>query len=280
MTTLSTISEAWHQFGCSELRKFVINSELAGMALREIHLGHLGTGKETRQSGHLPTIYIPTHLSPEEFSAVNLTTTSETPDTIVVFLAAPQGHLNLSLHGPGHRLAFMTSRRVEIDARLFGPSSFVIGENTFCAGMRAVISKSIVEIGADSLLSDEILFQAGDQHGILDVGSRRYINDRQSRLRVGRHVWIGRRAVVCNRADIGEGSVLGTAAVAGGNIPPLSVAVGNPARVVRRGVSWSLNEDSLAAHETAFLDSMLSPRATKPNNGSVVHRVLKRLSRA
>jgi acetyltransferase-like isoleucine patch superfamily enzyme len=44
-------------------------------------------------------------------------------------------------------------------------------------------------------------------------------------------VWIGANAVVM--ADIGAGSVIGAGAVVIHEIPPFSVAVGNPAEVIK-----------------------------------------------
>jgi maltose O-acetyltransferase len=46
------------------------------------------------------------------------------------------------------------------------------------------------------------------------------------------HVWLGMRAVVLPGTVIGRGAVVAAGAVASGNIPPLSVVAGVPARVV------------------------------------------------
>jgi acetyltransferase-like isoleucine patch superfamily enzyme len=51
------------------------------------------------------------------------------------------------------------------------------------------------------------------------------------RVTIGRDCWLGAQVVVM--ADIGEGSVIGSGAVVTRPIPPWSVAVGNPARVIR-----------------------------------------------
>jgi len=46
-------------------------------------------------------------------------------------------------------------------------------------------------------------------------------------------VWIGTKVTVTSGVTIGEGSVIGANAVVTRDIPPFSVAVGVPARVVK-----------------------------------------------
>ncbi|MBN3966976.1 acyltransferase [Pseudomonas gregormendelii] len=46
-------------------------------------------------------------------------------------------------------------------------------------------------------------------------------------------VWIGRNAVILPGVHIGRGSIIGAGAVVTKNIPPYSVAVGVPAKVIR-----------------------------------------------
>lgn len=50
---------------------------------------------------------------------------------------------------------------------------------------------------------------------------------------IGSNVWIGRNVSILKGVTIGEGSVIGANAVVTKDIPPYSVNVGNPARVLR-----------------------------------------------
>ena len=51
---------------------------------------------------------------------------------------------------------------------------------------------------------------------------------------VGHDVWIGGEAMILPGTRIGHGAVVGARAVVSGEVPPYGVAVGNPARIVRR----------------------------------------------
>ena len=53
------------------------------------------------------------------------------------------------------------------------------------------------------------------------------------------HCWIGGNTTICPGVTIGRGSVIGAGSVVTKNIPANSLAVGNPAKVIKR-----LNEDS------------------------------------
>jgi acetyltransferase-like isoleucine patch superfamily enzyme len=52
-------------------------------------------------------------------------------------------------------------------------------------------------------------------------------------IRIGRNTWIGRGTIVTRGVTIGDGSVIGANSVVTRDIPPRSLAVGTPARVIR-----------------------------------------------
>jgi acetyltransferase-like isoleucine patch superfamily enzyme len=53
-------------------------------------------------------------------------------------------------------------------------------------------------------------------------------------IRVEDHVWIGARAVILPGVTIGEGAVVGAGSIVSRNVPPWSIAVGNPAKVIKK----------------------------------------------
>ena len=51
---------------------------------------------------------------------------------------------------------------------------------------------------------------------------------------IGNDVWIGQNVTIMPGVHIGDGAIIGTNAVVASNIPAYSIAVGNPARVVKQ----------------------------------------------
>ena len=51
---------------------------------------------------------------------------------------------------------------------------------------------------------------------------------------IGNDVWIGQNATIMTGVKIGDGAIIGTNATVAKDIPPYSIAVGNPARVIKK----------------------------------------------
>lgn len=61
----------------------------------------------------------------------------------------------------------------------------------------------------------------------------RTLPDTAASITVGDYVWIGARTTVLPGVNIGEGAVIGANSVVTHDIPPWTVAVGSPARVIK-----------------------------------------------
>lgn len=51
---------------------------------------------------------------------------------------------------------------------------------------------------------------------------------------IGNDVWIGQNAVILPGVHIGDGAIIGAGSVVGHDVPPYTIAVGNPVREVRK----------------------------------------------
>jgi acetyltransferase-like isoleucine patch superfamily enzyme len=121
-----------------------------------------------------------------------------------------------------------------------------IGEFSLMNGGR-IICESDIEVGDYCLISWSVVLMdsyrvpqspAARRRQLEAVGesSPRQLNaPAEARpIRIGNNVWIGFESCVLPGVSIGEGSVVGARSVVTEDIPPFSVAVGNPARVIRK----------------------------------------------
>ncbi|WP_433971321.1 CatB-related O-acetyltransferase [Tunturiibacter lichenicola] len=67
-----------------------------------------------------------------------------------------------------------------------------------------------------------------------EVPGVRIVPETRGDVVIGNDVWVGSGAVILSGITIGDGAIIGARAVVSRNVPPYSVVVGNPARVVRK----------------------------------------------
>ena len=94
---------------------------------------------------------------------------------------------------------------------------------------------SEIRIGKDVLIAAFVYIVAGGNH-VFDNPSVPIIQQgtvSKGGIRIGDGAWIGARVTVLDGATIGPGAVVGSHALVTGAIPPMTVAVGTPAKVVR-----------------------------------------------
>ena len=70
----------------------------------------------------------------------------------------------------------------------------------------------------------------------LDIPMREQGYEEEKPVVIGNDVWIGTRVLILPGVTIGDGCVIGAGAVVTKDIPPYSVAVGVPAKVVKNRI--------------------------------------------
>lgn len=97
-----------------------------------------------------------------------------------------------------------------------------------CPGVRISAALEIT-VGNDCMMASDVYITDSDWHGIYDrvepLGNAHPV-------RIGNNVWLGDGSIVCKGVSIGDNSILGARSVATRDIPPNSVAAGNPAVIV------------------------------------------------
>jgi len=98
-----------------------------------------------------------------------------------------------------------------------------------CPGVRISAATSIT-IGDSCMMASSAYITDADWHGIHDRTD--YIG-KTAPISIGNNVWIGDSAIVCKGVTIGDNSIIGAGSVVTRDIPANSIAVGNPAVVIK-----------------------------------------------
>lgn len=131
---------------------------------------------------------------------------------------------------------------------------FDMGDHCTMVGAQfALHEPARMTLGRDCMISAGVFVTVSDMHAVVDLETGERINPARS-VRLGDHVWLGARVMVLKGVEIGTGSIIGAGAVVSRSVPANSMAVGVPARVVRRQVSWHRKAYELAGRVTDTLD--------------------------
>ena len=77
-----------------------------------------------------------------------------------------------------------------------------------------------------------------------------FYNLRHKTTKIGSYCFIGARSVIMPGIRIGDHCVIGAGAIVMSNVPSHSVVIGNPARIVERGIRttrWGIRQDAYDA---------------------------------
>jgi acetyltransferase-like isoleucine patch superfamily enzyme len=106
-----------------------------------------------------------------------------------------------------------------------------IGQSAFINYGCSISATRLVRIGARCNIGTGVIIMDSDFHRI--EPERRTESPEPRPIVLEENVWLGARVIVLGGVTIGAGSVIGAGSIVTRDIPPRSVAVGQPAKVVR-----------------------------------------------
>ncbi|OOV18848.1 sugar O-acetyltransferase [Flavobacterium sp. LM4] len=110
------------------------------------------------------------------------------------------------------------------------------GENVYFNVNCVVLDCAPVTIGSNVFIAPNVQIYTASHP--LDAELRKTLENAYP-VTIGDDCWIGGNSVICPGVTIGKGSVIGAGSVVTKDIPDNSLAVGNPAKVIRQ-----LNQES------------------------------------
>jgi acetyltransferase-like isoleucine patch superfamily enzyme len=149
--------------------------------------------------------------------------------------------ITIGRHSSVGTMSYVSCRTIEIgeDAKIReqvfvgGPqlpeSRFTLGSRTIVLQMAYINPTKPVVIGDDTGIGGHcLIFTHGSWLNVLDGYPVNY-----EPVTLGNSVWLPWRVFVMPGSTIGDGSVIGANSLVSGTIPPYSLALGSPAKVVR-----------------------------------------------
>jgi lipopolysaccharide O-acetyltransferase len=114
-------------------------------------------------------------------------------------------------------------------------SQIIIGEHVRITARCRITCAGLISIGKDSLFGPEV-FITDHNHGMdpETMGGYSPQEIMVERVIIEEGVWLGQRVCVLPGVTIGAHSIIGVNSVVTSNIPPYSIAVGVPAKVIKR----------------------------------------------
>lgn len=107
-----------------------------------------------------------------------------------------------------------------------------VGENFFANYQLTVLDCAAVTIGDNVQIAPNVsIYTAGHP---LHPDSRNSGYEYALPITIGDNVWIGGNVVICPGVTIGDCAVIGAGSVVTRDVPPWTVAAGNPCRVLRQ----------------------------------------------
>lgn len=116
-----------------------------------------------------------------------------------------------------------------------GWGQITIRHDCYIVDYFTALSGSPITIGHNTLIASGVSIVA-ENHGINPESGVRYGNQPLTGkpITIGHNCWIGEKALILQGVEIGDWSIIGAGSVVTKDVPSYSIAVGNPAKVIKQ----------------------------------------------
>lgn len=135
----------------------------------------------------------------------------------------------------GNNSAISEYTWINVNNRVPNHKHIVIGDNCYIGRRNFFSSGLLIEVGDFVMTGLDCKFMGSDH--VFTSPMNPYIgtgttNDKT--IKLGTNVWLGADVKVLGHVTIGHGSIIGAGSLVNKSIPPFSIAVGNPCKVIKR----------------------------------------------
>jgi acetyltransferase-like isoleucine patch superfamily enzyme len=127
--------------------------------------------------------------------------------------------------------AYLISTTIPIQLTTEYGGKLEIGARTGINYGCSILATELISIGPNCKIGMHVIMMDNDYHQI--DPTKRGIRPASRPIVLEENVWLGARVIVLSGVTIGANSVIGAGSVVTRDIPPRSIAVGQPAQVIR-----------------------------------------------
>ncbi|MBD1840583.1 acyltransferase [Trichocoleus sp. DQ-A3] len=113
--------------------------------------------------------------------------------------------------------------------------SVIVGDNCFIGRRNFYSAGALIKVGDYSLIGNDCkLLGSGHEYTSPFIPYHTALTTTDGVIDIGTNCWLGVDVTILKGVQVGYGSIIGASTVVNCNIPPFSVVVGNPCRIVKR----------------------------------------------
>ncbi|THE11035.1 acyltransferase [Bacillus timonensis] len=137
-------------------------------------------------------------------------------------------HIGAESHLIGHMLLKGKRQSIKIGDRTTFKNVYLLSQE----------NKNI-EIGSDCMLSYDIAIRTTDAHSVINLETNERTNH-ADHVKIGNHVWIAANCLISKGVTISDDCIIGARSVVTKPFTePHCTIAGSPAKVIKRGTSWT-----------------------------------------
>lgn len=117
----------------------------------------------------------------------------------------------------------------------------IVGDGCYFCNRNSFLVGGNIEIGKNVLVASDVCF-ISENHSIDPVSEIEYKDQEilYDDVKIGDGCWIGEKVIILPGVSIGTKTIIGAGSVVTHSIPAYSIAVGNPARIIKK---FDMNEN-------------------------------------
>lgn len=146
------------------------------------------------------------------------------------FIVSNEGRISI-----GRNTSILSNARLDVYTDYGLDGSIIIGDNCYIGYNFSLCAGDMVTIENDVLIASNVCIDSSN-HGMNAGSDISYMHQDCSKapVRIGSGCWIGEKVIICKGVEVGEKSIIGAGSVVTKSISAYSIAVGNPAHVIKK----------------------------------------------